>query len=499
MARHTSPWWWFALVLAGTVVRFFFGLKYELWNGAADQLAWGIGLDDMPSPSTASISKMIHYPHEGGTLALSLLSMLLRPLSGIMPALSWASLLVDALSRFLSIRVAQRLFGDRTAWWFAGWTVLAAPLMLPWATIDCGLHALISFAPIVLVGLSSRPDASPWTVGLACGLFACLAYDVWVFAPAFVVWWLLHENAVMDRLKGVLRFAAGCAIGFLPHIVLRLFADNGFGLEDPSFFSVRGLEKAPFDPLVIPERWWTVWVFNLPGSFQLDAQIDPTARRISLLVLAFILAGIVGALLRRGAVRPTLRLLLLVVFSFTFILAAGPFFSYVPEGRGYLYNRYFPFIAPLLVLGMIAGFEAFRSAGPWLRGMWMAGCAAGALEYMATMQHYSSPNDPAIGWVIGRKYGDDPDRLMRLLNVVPVPRRKDVLYGYGWGIAASLFDGADIDDRQLLDRFDAVWRGFPESVRPRVAEGVIRAFEPGITPDLDDALGAQLAERMRLK
>jgi len=82
---------------------------------------------------------------------------------------------------------------------------------------------------------------------------------------------------------------------------------------------------------------------------------------------------------------------------------------------------------------------------------------------------------------------------------VPEPRRNDVLYGYGWGIAASLFDGAAIDDQERLGRFDELWKGFPETVRPRVAEGVMRAFEPGITPDLDDALGVHLAERMRMK
>ncbi|MBL7983863.1 MAG: hypothetical protein JNM91_02645, partial [Flavobacteriales bacterium] len=61
MARHTSPWWWFALVLAGTIVRFLFGLKYELWNGAADQLAWGIGLDDLLANPGIAYKQLIHY------------------------------------------------------------------------------------------------------------------------------------------------------------------------------------------------------------------------------------------------------------------------------------------------------------------------------------------------------------------------------------------------------------------------------------------------------
>ena len=147
MQRSSLP----LLVMAGTLVRFAFGSSHELWNSAPDQLAWGLALEDLVNGGTFAYKQLIHYPHEGGSSFLGLLAFLFVPLSGIMPPLSWAALLVDTLVRIIQINVAHRLFGARTAMWFAVWTVFAAPLMLPWSIIDFGLHALMSFAPFVLI------------------------------------------------------------------------------------------------------------------------------------------------------------------------------------------------------------------------------------------------------------------------------------------------------------------------------------------------------------
>ena len=68
------------------------------------------------------------------------LAIALTPLDGWLPPLSWAALVVDTLSRYFQIRIATRLFGESTAIWFGAWTVLSVPLILPWGTVDFGLH-----------------------------------------------------------------------------------------------------------------------------------------------------------------------------------------------------------------------------------------------------------------------------------------------------------------------------------------------------------------------
>lgn len=487
-----------AVILAGTLVRLGFGVAHELWNSAPDQTAWGLALQDLASGGALSYKQLVHYPHEGGSLFIGLLSFLFIPLSGIMPPLSWVALLVDALARWVQIDVTRRLFGERTALWFAMWTVFAAPLLLPWATIDFGLHALMSFAPFVLVASAANDQRSAFVTGLLCGGLAALAYDVWVFAPAFVFYELLASGARGVNLKRVAFFIIGAVLAFSPHVTLRSFVDHGFALEELSALSVRGLEHGGLVAFsALPIKAWDVITGAWPASFTLGALGRFAVRSAAWVFLAFTVVGVLGALKRMDDRRSARLLMTLVVLSFLLALVLGPFFVPRADGNGYLYYRYFPFIAPLVVVLMIEGFTAWPRAASVLSGAWFLLCFSASLVYVVRTDRYDVPNDEATGWVLGRKFGDDPERLLRIIGRAGPGRKEELIYGAGWGITAALFDRRSKADVEALIEFERIWIGIPTGEKKRMAAGVHRAFDPGITPVLDPGLAPLVYERLR--
>jgi len=488
MQRSSLP----LLVMAGTLVRFAFGSSHELWNSAPDQLAWGLALEDLVNGGSFAYRQLIHYPHEGGSSFLGLLAFLFVPLSGIMPPLSWAALLVDTLVRIIQINVAHRLFGARTAMWFAVWTVFAAPLMLPWSIIDFGLHALMSFAPFVLIAFAMRKDRSRFVLGLFCGALASLAYDVWIFAPAWIIFELFSKDRLNVRMKRIVMFGLGAVLAFLPHLFIRTFIDHGFALEELSVLSVRGLEKEGIDLSTWPGKTWAVLTAALPGSFALLRMDQWLPRLLATGVLALIVLGVSLAWRIKDERSPALHLMILTVLVFLLALIIGPFFEPRADGNGYLYYRYFPFIAPLLVLLIIEGSGELPRYGNKVRTAWIVGCLGASLVHMYRTPHYASPNDEATGWVLGRKFGDDPERLRRIIDGAGPVRHDPLVKGAAWGFTAALFDRRSTADTTALQEFERIWHQLPDTDHALLRQGVHRAFDPGVTPVLDPGLAAQV-------
>lgn len=484
------------LVLTGTAVRYFHGVSGQLWNGAPDQLAWGLGLEDLRATGTLSYEQLMHYPHEGGSLFLGLLSWLFVPLAGLMPPLSWAALLVDTFARVVQIRVAQRLVDESTARWFAAWTVFAAPVMLPWGTIDFGLHAAFSFAPFLLAVMVLDPQRSVVRIGLCGGLLASLAYDAWVFVPAFALLMLTADVALKTRLRHLLTFALACALGFLPHLLLRLYAQDGFGLEDHGALSIRGLEQDPINVGELPAKLWQVCTAALPASFTLGAVADPLVRVISIVLLALLILSAWGIRRQWSTASSAMKALVYTALVFLLIVVGAPFFQPRPEGSGYLYYRYFGFIAPLIALLVLHGSAALGRVGRPTRIVWTSLCAILSMAYMARTRPITTPNMEATGWVLARKYGDRPAVLMRIIQRAPMNHQHDLFYGAGWGLTAALFDGKNTQDTAAVNTFVQLWQAFPQDQQQQLERGMLRAFDPGITPELDPALKPVLRERM---
>lgn len=483
------------LVLLGTVVRFAFGYEKELWRCAPDQIAWGLNLDLAFRDGGLAYHELIHYPHEGGSVILSLLAMLMRPLEGGLPPLSWAALVADALSRYVQISVAERVFNRVTAIWFAVWTVLAVPLLLPWGTVDFGLHALVAFVPFVFIRQAMEPHRAAWKLGVLAGLGGCLAYDCLIVVPAYLVWSFLGERDRKSRLLRSAGFLAGCVLGLLPHLALRIFPDNAFGLENMPALGVRGLEQEPLGLLSALPKLATVWTTTLPASFMLSSVDVLSPRMIASVVSVFLGLGLLGAVLRRREEAKAEWLIAMTVLMFTVAYAAGPLFFDRVDSKSYLPYRHFAFVLPLLVLIVISGLARLpRSA--WLLGAWLALCSTASLAYMISIVPCPVRNDGAAGWVLARKYGHDPERLMSLLEVATKEAREELLRGYGWGMTTTLFEHGRGKGDQSMDRMSGIWSRLPESFRPGMLDGVRTAFTPGITPVLDKSIEPELLRRL---
>lgn len=486
---------WPLFVLVGVLYRFFHGWHHMLWNAAPDQLAWGLVLDEMVQSGNWSYAQLMHYPHEGGTLVLSLLSLPFRPLAGIMPPLSWVELLVDTLSCCIQIAVVRRHFQPRTALLFTAWTVFSVPLIIPWATVNFGLHSLMAFAPFLLLHYTIGSRASAWKAGLACGVCIALAYDCLVLLPAYGCWLLLQRRSLRALFAHGSRFALGCALPLIPHLLLRLFCDIGFHLVGADeILSIRGLEWAGLSSALLVNVLTTVHS-TLPASFLISTFTAIPSPALAIVVLGFIVCGTIGAFAKRGQRPLALSLIALSIGWFLLLYGISPLFTARVDVHGYFHYRHFCFIAPLLVLWMCQGFEALGK-GMALGILWVLLCATGSINETARTDRFPYPYVKATGWVIGRKFGHDPEHLVRVIDAAPGYFRNDLLYGYGWGITAAVFDGEHAPDPKPIGALERLWVQFPADMRPMLLNGVEQAFTPGITPDLDEGYWEEVRERL---
>lgn len=489
--RHYA--YWILAAVCGSIVRLVFGVHHQLWDCAPDQLAWQAVLDDAALHGVDHYHQLIHYPHEGGSVVLSLLALLFKPLGPLLPPLSWVALLVDTLSRFMQISIAQRLFGFRTAAWFAGWTVLGVPLLLPWATVNFGMHALVAFAPFALAGLAVKMDARPWKIGLLTGLLLSVSYNVIVFVPAFMVWWSLKRDTATERLKGMALFLGAVLLGVLPHFIARATFDSAFHIDTMSAVSVRGLDWSSTAVADMPSLAWRTLHTSLPASLLLASLDQVSARALAWFVLGFIVLGVAGLCLRRKEDFRSSGLLLLTALFFCIAYATGPLFTDRVDITTPVLYRHFAFIAPVLSLLIIHGFVRHGRAGMVLAGLWLMLCGAASVEHMNDQRSCGTAMHRAAGWVLARKYGHDAQALERIASSAPPEHRHEIVIGYGWGLAAALLEDKNADDTEAVRKLDETLDLFDQSSRSLLDEGVQHAFAPGVTPVLD----AGLQERVK--
>ncbi|MBL7938720.1 MAG: hypothetical protein JNL43_05110 [Flavobacteriales bacterium] len=487
---------WPLFVLVGVLYRFFHGWYHMLWNAAPDQLAWGLILDEMVQSGTWSYSRLMFYPHEGGSLLVGLLSLPFRPLAGIMPPLSWVALVGDALSCCIQIAVVRRHFAPRSALLFTAWTVFSIPMIVPWATVNFGLHSLTAFAPFLLLHYTTGPRASTWKAGLACGVCIVLAYDCLVLLPAYGSWLLLQHGSLRGLVAQGSRFALGCALPLVPHALLRVYCDIGFHLVGADeIFSIRGLEWAGLSSASLVNILTTLHS-TLPASFLISTFEVVPPRVLAMVVLGFILCGTIGAFGKRRQRPDSLPLIALCVGWFLLIYGISPLFTARIDVNGYFHYRHLCFIAPLLVLWMCQGFAALSRTGAALGILWVLLCSSASITDTVRTKRHWNPVVKATGWVVARKFGHDPQHLVRVIGAAPAYFRNDLLFGFGWGTTAAVFEGEHPPEPRPVEKLKLLWDQYPSDMRPMFWNGVEQAFDPGITPDLDERYRLVVQERL---
>jgi hypothetical protein len=469
------------VLLAGTLVRFLFGWYTHLWMEAPDQLAWQLSID--ATPGNRSIIHLMHAPHEGGTLALGLLSLLFRS-GSLLPSLSWAALLTDTVVRYIQISVTRKVSGHETAAWFGVWTVLAVPAMVPWGTVNFGLHALSSVFPFVLLYILYRYMGHPYLAilcGLLCALAVSFSYDSLVLLPVSLLFFIGRPAA--KRIRDILVLLAVFAVGMLPHVWVR--ADLHSQTGNDILFSVRTVNWVHVFDLSNLLQGITVWVTALPGSFMLSPAhvLPPLILVCTVCVLLF--SGIVFFI--SGKEPSTIRRLAVgIVLFFVMAYALSPFNGSRFDSGSYVYYRHLSYIIPLLAFICIAGFSASGTLRKILLPVWVTVCGLLSMQFMLTTKKAGEPAYRPAGWILVKKYGIDSKLLMDIHTAADPLYSKELVTGFGWGIATTLFDGKP--DTAAIVKLEQVLREYPAMHRPQLINGVRYAFTKDITPVLDPGL-----------
>lgn len=474
------------ILLAGTIVRFIYGYTTKSWLASPDQLAWGLSIDEMINSRSFSYLQFIHYPHEGGSFLIGLLSLIFRPFENIIPSLSWTALAIDVVSRLIQIKVANKVFGKSTAIWFGIWTIFSIPLLLPWTVVNFGMHSLSSFFPFILLYIVFVYRESRH-LAILCAVFSGIAFSYSYDNLALIIISLLYitagNNFAGDRARSVANFIVALIITILPHLCTRLFIDTGFGLETNPVASIRGV---PLDNFLTPTsitNFRDVWYKTLPGSFLLNCPTLFGPEILKYIVSAFLISGLY-LFLRTKTISKQIKFISASSIVIFFILYSfSPFYTIYYNHKGYVFYRHLSYIVPLLALLVITGFVQSGKIKNYLLTGWIILCCIASIDYIRLTKKTEQPLYKAAGWVTARKYGHDIEKAFQIRAVTRDEFRDEFTVGLGWGLSATILENKK-DSSHLLKLIAIVESCPPEHIE-KVIEGVTFSFSDKVTPVLD--------------
>jgi hypothetical protein len=471
----SSRWLRYAgLALAGTGLRLWVAWAVQTWHRSPDLLAWGALLMEGPG---LGLDRLLHYPHEGGSIIVSLVAMgLARAGLDLVPPLVGSALLLDTVSRVGACLVVDRLFGPGKALWFGAWTVCAVPLVLWWSAVPVGLHHLAGVFPLAFIlAASSTTGDRASRMGLVCGLSLLWAWDNLVLLVAVVpiLYDRLDVRASLARLLVFFVWSAGIAsLLFL----VRSAGSTGFELEPRGPFWLRGVELTGLDPMTAIAGLATTAVVSLPAALALG----PLLGWLWWTCWALLAAGNRD---EKSGNPMAVRAAGWVIATYVLAYSVSPFRSAIWDINVIAY-RHLTYIVALVVVVAIA------RAGRQSRRGRLAFAGLLALGVAGSAGLLSMPEasiDPArAGWVLARKLGHDPRRLERLVEGRPLSERPEWMEGIGWGTTAIVLGPSSAaPEAERSSRVTALLSQYAAEHRAALQRGVCRAFAPGVTPRLD--------------
>ncbi len=467
------------IVVLGSAARLIYALKTQLWFGAPDHLAWEMMITDVVSNGLKGYDQLIHYPHEGGSIILSLLAICFK-FFGVKQSLVWVAFGVDALARFVQLWVVQKHFDKRVFWIFGIWTIFSLPSILPWSSVNFGLHSLSSFTPFLLLHLSLTDKLKPWAIGVFIGLTTWFSYNNLVLIPVFIgyLWYIKKRGA----------FFVNLAIGFIAIIALHVFVrtsfDAGFHLSGFSHTTIRGLGYHYLQDPSTYKNLYLVFIDSLPGSSLLPSFLMFSNSQIRSLWVWISLLGFLNILIP-SKTKGTQRARILSfswVFAFLIAYALSPFYEPHIDRTNYMYYRHLTYILPLFALVVIAGYSKFNLGRLFLPVVLSFGVIGYISEIIAARQENSMSYE-AAGWVLATKIGDDPERLTKLINENSL-HKQELAFGYGWAFTEALFsENAQISDAPKI--FETLFESLPSVQQCAFSEGALFAFNKDGMPKME--------------
>ena len=114
---------------------------FNSWEISVDHIAYELILEQ----GYLTYNKLIHYPHEGGTIVVSLLALILESFTKF-SSVSIAILLFDFATRFFQIYIVNKIFNNNILKYFILWTLVPGPMILGLSATFIGLHYICIMA-----------------------------------------------------------------------------------------------------------------------------------------------------------------------------------------------------------------------------------------------------------------------------------------------------------------------------------------------------------------
>ncbi|MEM9022124.1 MAG: hypothetical protein AAGB22_00185 [Bacteroidota bacterium] len=471
----------FLLCLLGTVTRLAYGLVYTPWLHNPDELSWELLL----LSDGFRYDQLIHYPHEGGSIVVSLVAQLAAWLTDFRP-LVVAAVLLDLLVRWFQLHVAHRVFNLNVALIFGAWQVFASPALLPWGTLNSGLHALAGVFPFVLLLLLAQwRTATRYQVltGALVGLAIWFSYTNLVLVPVYLLFVVRHRSGTWPGLLAMVLVLAA-------HLMVREVADAGFHLRPLETSSIRGTALA----LDQASTWKRLLHLFSPLTSAAVASPEPANafRWLRYAYLAFVVMALGGWVVgwRRERPRAAVAVAALVPLLFLVAYALSPFHAEAHTGNHIVF-RHLAYVLPFASLLLLVGLWYLRLRTVLVPLFLLIGMSATALLFRTEPIAPRPLTQQATGWVLGTKLGHDPSRVSAILPD-ETSRCSALTQGVGWGITASLLQEKMWQDslvsQPLLDTLAALLAAYPEKYQADLEYGVRMAFSDSVSPTLDSTL-----------
>lgn len=478
------------LCVLGSVVRFIYGSMFHPWQASPDHIAWQI----INANGIWSYDQLIYYPHEGGTILVSVLSYLIGLFSQTNSLLITAFLL-DFSVRFIQLYVVKKIFSKEIVLIFGLWTLFSSPIILPWATVIFGLHSISSVFPFLLLYFlwHNRCDVR-WSLrmGIFFGIIIWFNYTNCLLLVPFLLTYIIQKKYqpigyVLITLIPIL----------LLHFGIRYLFDPGFHLDNYASSSIRGESIVSLQSLEL-KQLVTVWYKTLADSSVAVKNVDATlgwAKYIWLVVSTF---GFIGwyRLWRDGKLKTSVFTMLTMLFFFISLYSVSSFYFERDVFTDYVSYRHLTYILPLFMLVCIVGLSFFKQRIIGYVLYLFISFYAGIMVLMQPDQK-NNGTVPA-GWVLAKKLGHDPHRINEII-LNSNYSAQDLYIGVGWGLSTGLLSDSTISQKVLDQRmhiFFTLINQFPHESKVYLLEGVRISFGEGITPKLRSDLLPLIEENL---
>ena len=474
----------FILVLVGSIVRFLYGYFYTPWDSGGDHIAMEILIQN---GSWAYID-LIHYPHEGGTIITTLLGRFISIFTSF-NALAIVAFLFDILARIVQLVVVRKITNNYVFWIFGLWTIFAVPIMLPWASLSFGLHAISAVFPFLLIYILSRSTASKKyfvLLGLFIGFAIWFSYINIVLILPFILLPILLKLEVKSWLLASLSLLGIMII----HYLVRLNFDSGFELSGLNMGSIRG-EAFDWGNMETYKRLYKFWVNPLPESAVVIQNTNYVFFWFKYIWIAIAGASLIGFFIKKGQIEQViyLRFATVMILAFISIYAISPFY-YEKDVFGHAFNyRHFTYILPLISFVIIWGLSLLPFKQLFTGVFLCLSVYLGIISFTITPTENKA--EMPAGWVLVQKYGTNPKKLYRLINESDY-NQSELLVGIGWGISSILFNDVSSLNSALVNSRCADLAGWVDDFsvenKHELTEGIVFSFGEYITPKLDTAM-----------